>query len=123
MDSTGVPAGYVALFYLFMLVIWAAFGLWAGKVGQGKGYNFWIGFAAGFFGGIIGLVIMYAIKPAKRRVEPYQVYPPPDYYQAPPPDPSMAARHKVCNSCQNLVPGESQFCTYCGADLTATPPW
>ena len=121
MDGNGVPASFVILVYLFMLLIWAALGLWGGKIVQGKGYDFWIGFVAGFFGGIVGIIVLYVIKPATRRVEPHAPYAYQEHYEAKPP--VGPPRHKVCHACQNLIPGESQFCTYCGADVSGTPAW
>lgn len=112
MENNGVSPGLVIGIYLFMFVIWAALGLWGGKLAQGKGYNFWLGFVAGFFGGIVGIIVLYVIKPARRE----SAYPPP----YPPPE-QGTPRSKVCGGCQNLIPVDARFCTYCGADVSGTP--
>lgn len=116
-----------ALFFIFLLFAWACFGYWGGRVAQGKGYSFGLGFAVGFFGGLIGIVILYIIKPARRREDYLRQYPPPTshHYGAPPgpPPDQPAPRNKVCNQCHNLVPWDAQFCTYCGANISGTPTW
>ena len=131
MENNGVSPGLVIGVYLFMFVIWAALGLWGGKLAQGKGYSFWLGFVAGFFGGIVGIIVLYVIKPARRESALLPPYPAPGRYrQTPPaqygpsPEPPTEqgpARSKVCGGCQNLIPVEARFCTYCGADVSGTP--
>lgn len=130
MENNGVSTSLVIGIYLFTFVIWAALGLWGGKLAQGKGYNFWLGFVAGFFGGIVGIIVLYVIKPARRESVYLPPYPPPEQHrQAPParheplpePPPEGPVRSKVCGGCQNLIPVTSCFCAYCGADVSATP--
>ena len=131
MENSGVSPGLVIAIYLFMFVAWAALGLWGGKLAQGKGYSFWLGFLAGFFGGIVGIIVLYVIKPARRESAYLPHYPPPEQYRqtptarygpSPEPHPEQGTpRSKVCPGCQNLIPVDARFCTYCGADVSGTP--
>jgi hypothetical protein len=110
-------------FVIFMLVAWCFFGYWGGTIARRKGYSFGLGFAVGFFGGIIGIVVLYLIKPSRQSVgkTQYPPYPPQQHYQQPPPQygppQGPPPPNKVCQQCFNLVPADSQFCSYCGASV------
>jgi hypothetical protein len=126
MESNGVSSSSLVFFYIFAVMIWALFGYWGGKVAQRKGYSFGLGFAVGFFGGLIGIIVLYLIKPARLPSDHEMRYPDQRYYRPPPedresgndPEPGPRQpppRNKVCQQCRNLVPGDAQFCSYCGA--------
>lgn len=133
-------AGFSFVFIFLMVGLWAAIGVLCGKQAQRKGYSFWIGFAAGFFLGLIGVLVIYLIKPASGRTgldEPYRGYdrqdgctgypppgrgfvpPAPGGYVQPPPE----VRHNACQTCANLVPGDARYCPYCGSDVSSVRPW
>ncbi len=134
--------------YLIMPGLWLVFGFWCGRLAERKGYSFWIGFVAGFFGGLIGVIVFCIIKPASRPAVQHQPYregqytyqppgcgrpperaqqPPADAYAGPPPEgrvqPPQEIRSKVCRTCSNLIPGDARFCAYCGSDASGGRPW
>jgi len=45
-------------FIILVLLAWCLFGYWGGRLARGKGYSFGLGFAVGFFGGIIGIIVL-----------------------------------------------------------------
>jgi hypothetical protein len=134
MYDNSLSTGTMVALMLFSLAIAALLGYWAGRIALRKGYEFWIGFiaVAGFFGGLIGVLIIYVI-PERRRMAP-----PPSYYQQqspinyglppeqPPPCPpgqhGQPSRTKACQQCGYLAEGMAEFCQYCGGRLPIPPP-
>jgi len=126
MESNGASSNSLVFVYMFAVLIWALFGYWGGKVAQHKGYSFGLGFAVGFFGGLVGIIVLYLIKPARPPADREMLYPDQRYNRPPPADRESGndpeadslqppSRNKVCQQCRNLVPGDAQFCSYCGA--------
>jgi hypothetical protein len=123
MESNGVSSGLIIGIYLLMFAIWVALGYWGGKLAMSRGYSFWLGFAIGFFGGLIGIIILYVI-PDRRAADYYTLYPPHQVHQRPPSTQNTLSeralvarshrRNKVCPQCTNLIPADSQSCGYCG---------
>lgn len=110
--------------WLFALVLWVLFGLWGGKMATRSGLEYWIGFLVGFFGGIVGILVLWLVtrdraRENQRRMQYGQPpYPPAGYG---PPSPNATANPlKVCPQCGKLVAGGARFCQYCGTALTMT---
>jgi hypothetical protein len=82
-------------FFLFYIVIIAAFLFWGYKIAVGKGYAAWIGLVLAFFLGLIGIIILYVL-PKKSKPSPMTsmgmpgsmpMAPPPMGGMTPPPAP------------------------------------
>ena len=104
----GLSTGVALLVWLAVLAIWACFGLLGGHMARQYGYAYWIGFLIGFFGGIIGILVLWLIgrsraDDARRRAQYGQPpYPPWPGYGPPNAGPG-ANPHAVCPNCRNLV--------------------
>ena len=116
MDNNGISTTYFLAAYALMLLIWCGFGYWGGKIAARKGYSFWIGFAAGFFGGVVGIIVLYIIRDARNSPASGQ-----QHRHSGTGGAQYPQRNRACPSCQNLVPYESEFCSYCGARSPRTP--
>jgi len=120
-SSTAYSVGYI----FGVLVVALLFGFLGGKLTEGGGYPFWVGFLIGFFCGCIGLVInivLYSTGKNRVRTPAYPAemyYPPPDYYQhpqpTPPPDHAYQQGIVACPQCKSAVPQNEQFCWNCGS--------
>jgi hypothetical protein len=95
------------ILYALFICAWIAFGYWGGAIASHKGYGFTLGFAVGFIGGILGILVLYII----RDKEVQQGTGAAGQKSAEP------RRTKVCHNCTRLVEGESDFCRYCGGPV------
>jgi hypothetical protein len=103
-----MSTGTAILMYTLFICAWFAFGYWGGAIAKKKGYGFPLGFAVGFIGGILGILVLYII----RDKEIQQGLGKADGRAGGDAEPR---RVKVCHQCTKLVEGDAEFCRYCGA--------
>jgi hypothetical protein len=90
-------------------------GYWAGRVGIRNGRSFGLCFLLGFLLGLIGVLIVYVIGPARdARTGLYRAS-----GEAGPVKGSGQSRLKVCHYCEKLIPYEASYCQYCGEGISA----
>jgi len=99
--------------YILLVLAWFAFGYWGATIAHKKQYSFWLGFVVGFLGGILGIVVLYIIRPNKKRPANPHSGERTGYDPAPTGAKGAPRRTKVCNMCGNLVEGKEQYCPYC----------
>lgn len=97
----------------------------AAKIWQNKGGSFGVGFALGFFLGLIGLVIVSLRTPSGgpflRPATP--VPPPPSQGFSPAPPPVASGKRKLdCNNCGRRMTIDEGGVTYVGGAPGAAPP-
>ena len=119
MEST-TDTTVLILIWLAALALNVLIGYWAGMVGRRNGRSFGLCFCLGFFLGLIGVLTVYLIGPARdSRPAPCGVVPTPGH--GPPPAPYQQ-RTMVCGQCGKLVEGSARFCPYCGAQVAGPAP-
>jgi len=90
--SNSPSSGFMIVVWIFALVLWVLFGLWGGKMATRSGLEYWIGFLVGFFGGIVGILVLWLItrdraRENQRRMQYGQPPYPPAGYVPPAPTP------------------------------------
>jgi len=101
--------------WIFALAASVLLGYWAGRVGMRNGRSFGLCFLLGFLLGIIGVLIVYVIGPARdARTDPYRAS-----GEAGPAEGPWQRRLKVCPYCEKFIPYEAAYCQYCGAGISA----
>lgn len=131
---------YSPLFIIIVLVIQVVIAFGCGKLAEGGGHSFWLGFLLGFFCGLIGLLICIALyfsgggprrraeplPPVEMYRDPYDYYPQAQEYglPSPPPPPDDAFEQGVvaCPQCRSAVPRNEQFCWNCGSAVAPVAP-
>lgn len=133
MGSGEMTSGEMIQFLLLLSLSWAVFGYWGSRIARNKGYSARLGFVAGFFGGIIGVLVLYLLRPSGKTERGGQASPPtstpgtgtpgtdmfrrdhqPGIDKTPPGAPRKT---RVCHRCGRLTTGELEDCPYCGRPL------
>jgi hypothetical protein len=106
-------------YMLLFVAIWTAFGVVGALVASRScGWPPWAGFLIGFFGGIIGLGILWFVAWNRKRKAPSAGSLPSRRSAAANSEPRGQGRRIIaCQRCGNLIEGGSKRCPYCEADL------
>jgi hypothetical protein len=104
-----IPLVFFAVLSLFSIVFTVALAYVTGRIAGSKGYNFWLGFAAGIVAWLPAFIILLLIPP--KGETPVNLA-----------TPLAVGTHKTCPVCNNINPANTMSCLRCGMTFTAALP-